>query len=252
MKVSFVIPTKNEHGNITRLIDSINDITKKHNIEYEILVIDDNSEDGTIADVENLKKNQKNLRLIQRANYKHLFPKFPNKWKYLGIGSAHKVGYNLANGDLLISMDADLSHPPEKIPELIEKIKEGYDICVGSRYIEGGGTDKNIINRTVSRMGSTYLAIMCRVKIRDFSTGYRAIKKEVWEKIKSYQYTNDNNFLIESLYFAHKKGARIFEIPIFFKEREIGQSKTPLVKETLKALLLPLKLKLISYSRSFI
>ena len=85
---------------------------------------------------------------------------------------------------------------------------------------------------------------MSGIKISDFSTGYRAIKKNIWEKIKDLQYTNDNNFLIESTYFAHKIGANITEIPIFFKEREIGESKTPLVKETLKALFLPFKLRL--------
>jgi len=249
MKISIVIPTKNEHGNIDRLIKRINTVVKEYNIESEILVIDDNSKDGTQEDILTLMKVQNNLRLIQRSNYRNWFPKYPKKWNYLGIGSAHKIGYNLAEGDLIISVDGDLSHPPEKIPILIDKIKNGYDISVGSRYVKGGGSDKNLINRFVSRMGSTYLAFMCGVKIRDFSTGMRAIKKEVWEKIKSHEYTNDNNFLIESLYFAHKNDARIIEIPIFFKEREIGESKTPLVKETLKALILPLKLKLSSYKR---
>ena len=241
MKVSFVIPTKNEHGNIVRLIKIINQVTNKYKINNEILVVDDNSEDGTIEDVENLIKNQKGLELIQRSKYSYLFPKFPKKWKYLGIGSAHRVGYTLAQGDLIISMDADLSHRPEKVPELLEKIKNGYDICLGSRYIRGGGTDKNFINRIISIMGNYYLSVMLGIKLNDLSTGYRAIKKVVWDKIKNYSYTNDNNFLIESLYFAYKNGAKLTQIPIFFKEREIGESKTPLVKETIKALTLPMK-----------
>lgn len=243
MKVSIVIPTKNEHGNITRLIAKIIKVTTRQNLNYELLVIDDNSNDGTIEDVKKLKKNHKNLQLIQRHKYSFLFPRYPTKWNYLGIGSAHKIGYNLAKGDIIISMDADLSHPPEKIPELLEKISNGYDICVGSRYVEGGGTDKNIINRTVSRMGNFYLSRLLGMKLNDLSTGYRAIKRKLWENIKRHSYTNDNNFLIESLYFAHFFGAKIAEIPIFFKEREVGESKTPLVKETLKALVLPLKIR---------
>ncbi len=243
MKVSIVIPTKNEHGNITRLIAKIIKVTTRQNLNYELLVIDDNSNDGTIEDVKKLKENHKNLQLIQRQRYSFLFPRYPTNWKYLGIGSAHKIGYNLATGDIIISMDADLSHPPEKIPELLEKICNGYDICVGSRYVEGGGTDKNIINRIVSRMGSFYLSRLLGMKLNDLSTGYRAIKRNIWEKIKRHSYTNDNNFLIESLYFAQLFGAKITEIPIFFKEREVGESKTPLVKETLKALVLPLKLR---------
>jgi len=246
MKVSIVIPTKNEHGNIYKLIKLINETTKKHKIDNEILVIDDQSEDGTIQDVEKLQQNQSNLKLIQRAKYKHLFPKYPKKWKYIGLGSAHKIGYNVAQGDLIIAMDGDLSNHPKEIPHLIKRINLGYDFCVGSRYIGGGGSDKNLIYQIISRFGNKYISVMSRINVRDFSTGYRAIKKKVWEKIKNIHYTNDNNFLIESLYFAHKIGAKISEIPIFFKEREIGESKTPLLKETLKAITLPFKLKLIS------
>ena len=232
MIVSFVIPTLNEHGNITRLIKKINDITKKHEISNEIIVIDDNSTDGTIEDIKNLQKHQKNLKLIVRK-------------KPLGIGSAHLVGYNLTNGDLIISMDADLSHPPEKIPDVIEKIKIGYDIVVTSRYIKGGGTDKNYINQVISKIGSYFLSTTFGIKIKDFSTGYRAIRKEIWNKIKNYEYSNKNNFLIESIFYAHKNGAKITDIPIFFKEREIGESKTPLLREAIKAFLLPFRMKLL-------
>ncbi|MFX1277505.1 MAG: glycosyltransferase [Promethearchaeota archaeon] len=249
MKVSIVIPTKNEKGNIDRLIKMINEVTKKHSINNEILVIDDQSEDGSIEDVKELQKSLSHLKLIQRAQYRHIFPKYPKKWKYIGLGSAHKIGYNLARGDLIISMDGDLSNDPKEIPKLIRKINEGYDICVGSRYIGGGGSDKNIINQIVSRFGNNYITMLSGIKIRDFSTGYRAIRRNIWEKIKDLNYTNDNNFLIESLYFAYKSGAKISEIPIFFKEREIGESKTPLLKETFKALILPFKLKLL-YSKN--
>ena len=244
MKVSFVIPTKNEHGNIDRLIQKINEITSKYNILNEILIIDDNSNDGTIEDVTNIMKFQNNIQLIQRKNYSTIFPKFPKKWKYLGIGSAHKIGYNLAKGDLIISMDADLSHPPEKITNMINLINSGHDICVGSRYVRGGGSDKNILNQVISRFGSLYLSLFLGIKINDLSNGFRVIRKKIWEKIKNNRYTNDNNFLIESLYYAHKNGAKITESPIFFKEREIGESKTPLLKETLKAILLPIRVKL--------
>jgi dolichol-phosphate mannosyltransferase len=233
MYVSFIIPTLNEHGNITRLIKKINSITKKNNINNEIIIIDDNSTDGTIEDIKNLQKSQKNLKLMVRK-------------RALGIGSAHIAGYNIAKGDLIISMDADLSHPPEKIPELIKAIKKGYDICIGSRYVKGAGSDKHIINQFISKFGSFFHSLMFRIKIRDFSNGYRAIKKDIWEEINNYKYTHRNNFLIESLYYAHLHGAKITEIPAFFKERKIGESKTPLVQETLRGLILPFKMKLKS------
>ena len=181
MKVSFVLPTKNEHGNIERLIPKINKITSKYNILNEILIIDDNSNDGTIEDVKNLMKFQNNIHLIQRKDFSNIFPKFPKKWKYLGIGSAHKIGYNLAKGDLIISMDADLSHPPEKITNMINLINSGHDICVGSRYVRGGGSDKNILNQVISRLGSLYLSHFLGIKINDLSNGFRVIRKKIWD-----------------------------------------------------------------------
>lgn len=233
MKVSFIIPTLNEHGNISRLITKINNITKANNIKNEIIVIDDNSRDGTIEEIKNMQNFQENLRLIVRD-------------KPDGIGSAHIVGYNLAKGDLIISMDADLSHPPEKIPEFIRKINSGFDMVMSSRYVPGGETDKNLKFYLISKLGGYYLSLMLRIKILDFTTGYRAIKKQLWQKIKNYTYSKKNVFLIESVYFAHKKGAKLAEIPIFFKERELGESKTPLFKESLKAILLPIKVRLSS------
>jgi dolichol-phosphate mannosyltransferase len=146
MRVSFVIPTLNEHGNITRLIERINKIIKKINLDYEIIVIDDNSTDGTIEAVKNLQKIQENLNLFVRE-------------KQQGIGSAHIEGYNQAQGDLIISMDADLSHPPEKIPEFIAKIKSGFDMVMSSRYILGGATDKNLKFYLVSKIGGYYLSL---------------------------------------------------------------------------------------------
>ncbi len=246
MKVSIILPTKNEHGNIDILIKRINDVNVKHKIDSEILVVDDNSTDGTIDDVEKLMQTQKNLKIIQRKKYRQLFPR---KWKYLGIGSAHKVGYNLAQGDLIISCDADLSHPPEQIPTLINIIQHGYDFVICSRYIEGGGSDKNYLNQIVSRVGSAYLSLMLGIKLRDLSNGYRAFKKEIWIKIKDLEYSNDNNFLIQSAYYAHKSGAKLAALPSFFKERVIGESKTPLLKELLRAIILPFRLKFLMNKR---
>ena len=231
MKVSFVIPTYNEKGNITRLIDKINFFTQAHKISNEIIVIDDNSTDGTIQDVKTLQKNQSNIKLIVRESL-------------MGIGTAHIEGYNLASGDLIISMDADLSHPPEDLLEFIEKIQKGYEMVMSSRYIPGGSTDKSLKFYFISKLGGYYLSKLLKIKILDFSTGYRAIKKELWEAIKNFKYSRRNIFLIESVYYAHKVGARLTEVPIFFKRREIGVSKTPLFKEALKALFLPIKLRL--------
>ncbi len=240
MLVSIIIPTYNESGNITQLIKKINEITKKNKIENNIIIVDDNSTDGTIQEVQNFQKNQKNIKLIVRNGL-------------LGIGTAHIEGYNQAKGDIILSIDADLSHPPEKIPLFISKIKEGNDLVMSSRYIPGGKTDKNIKYYLISKLGGYYLSKLLKINVLDFSTGYRAIKKKMWEKIKNYQYSKRNLFLIESIYFAHKHRAKLAEIPIYFKDREIGESKTHLIREALNALILPLKLRLywLKYGKSF-
>ncbi len=231
MLVSIVIPTYNERGNITKLLNKINEITKENNIKNNIIIVDDNSTDGTIQEIQSFQKTQKNIKLIIRNSL-------------LGIGTAHIEGYNEAKGDIILSIDADLSHPPEKIPIFISKIKKGYDFVMSSRYVPGGKTDKSIKYYLISKLGGYYLSKLLKINILDFSTGYRAIKKQIWEKIKNYQYSKRNVFLIESIYFAYKHGAKLAEIPIFFKDRELGESKTRLIREALKALILPIKLKL--------
>lgn len=230
-QISYVIPTYNEHGNISRLIQALNRISKENNLTYEIIVVDDNSTDGTIEDVQNLQKNQDNLILIVRE-------------RLMGIGTAHIEGYNKAIGEIIISMDADLSHPPEKVPEFLQMIKKGYDMVMSSRYVPGGATDKNLNNYLISKLGGYFLSVTLRINITDFSTGYRAIRSSVWQKIKDYTYSSKNTFLIESIYFAHKHNAKLGEVPIFFKEREIGVSKTPLLREAIKAIILPILIRL--------
>lgn len=239
MKISFIIPTYNEHGNISRLIEKINKISRENNFNYEIIVVDDNSTDGTINDVHTLQSSQKNLRLIVRE-------------KLMGIGTAHIEGYNQAEGDLIISMDADLSHPTEKIPEFVHRIKKGNDMVMSSRYIPGGESDTRLRYYLLSKIGGFYLSVLFRINVKDFSTGFRAIKKPMWEKIKDYKYSKKNLFLIESIYYAYKHGAKLAEVPIYFKEREIGKSKTSMLKEAIKALILPLKLRILWIRRSFL
>ncbi|MHA1724460.1 MAG: glycosyltransferase [Promethearchaeota archaeon] len=234
MFVSFVIPTLNEHGNISRLIDSIKKITTVHEINCEIIIVDDSSTDGTIEDIKNLQKLYENIRLIVRK-------------KERGIGSAHIVGYNHAQGDVIISMDADLSHPLEKIPEFLQGIQNGYDMIMGSRYVQGGKTENTIKHYLISKLGGYYLSLLLRISIKDSATGYRAIKKELWGKIKSYRYSKRNLFLIESVFFAKINGAKMKEIPIYFRDRKIGRSKTRLITEALKALILPLIIRIKLY-----
>ncbi len=233
MMVSFVIPTYNEHGNIDRLINELNQISKDLNITYEIIVIDDNSQDGTIQDIKKLQKIQQNLILIVRK-------------KRLGVGSAHLDGFNYAKGDLLISMDADLSHSPLKIPEFIKKINDQNDLVIGSRFMQKGGTEQKLIRRVTTKMGNHFLSIFFAIPITDFTSGYRAIKKDLWNQIKGCKFSKKNSFLIETIIYSKELKAKISEIPIFIKEREIGKSKVRTIREAIKGFIISLKLKLLS------
>ena len=126
MKLSLVIPTYNEKENIQKLIKKIQEEFNENKINGEIIIVDDNSPDGTGKILEDLKKTQKNLKVIHRSGK-------------LGLSSAVLEGWKIADGEVLGVMDADLSHPPEKIKELFGAIENGEaDFTIGSRYIKGG------------------------------------------------------------------------------------------------------------------
>jgi len=206
MKNIVVIPTYNEKRNILSLVKKIGDI--------DILFIDDNSPDGTADVIEKLKMKNEKLKIIKRE-------------RKMGLGSAYRAGfkYALDNGyDNVIMMDADLSHPPEKIPELLDV---DADFVVASRYIKGG----KIVGWPwyryfLSKYANIYAKTFLKMPINDLTGGFNRIKKEVLEEIDFEGLKSDGYaFQIELKYYAWKKGFKLREIPITFKEREKGKSK---------------------------
>lgn len=218
--ISVVIPTYNEKDNIGILIDNIEAVFKKNKLSGEIIIVDDNSPDGTGDVINNRNKKYENVRLITRNER--------------GVGTAHYLGYKKSNGDLVIAMDSDLSHDPEQIPEFIKKIGEGYDIVIGSRHIKGSRYEKvarkTFLKYLTSRIGNILSTTISGVKIHDFTNGYRAIRKEVINQ-SSYPDSNGNAFLMEFIVKAHKRGFRITEIPTTFKDRVAGKSKLKLGRQ---------------------
>ena len=154
MDLSLVIPTYNEKENISILIQKVFQEFKKNKINGEIIVVDDNSPDKTWEVVENLKRIHKNLKLIKR------------NWR-TGLSSAVLEGWKIANGRILGVMDADLSHPPEKIKELFWAIKKGRaDFTIGSRYVKGGKIKGWNLKRKLTSKTATLLSrIYTKVKI---------------------------------------------------------------------------------------
>ncbi|HOJ49650.1 MAG TPA: polyprenol monophosphomannose synthase [Spirochaetota bacterium] len=211
MKTLIIIPTYNESENIRPLIEEIKSI-----IDIDILIIDDNSPDGTASIVKEIQKKYSNIFLIQRKGK-------------LGLASAYIEGFKYAidkEYDFVFEMDADFSHNPKYIPLFIENIKDS-DLVIGSRYIKGGGVLNWSKKRLfISKGGNIYAKTILGLPIKDVTGGFKCfrvstLKKINLELIKSEGYS----FQIEINYIFYKNGFRIKEVPIIFEERREGASK---------------------------
>jgi glycosyltransferase involved in cell wall biosynthesis len=229
MHVSVVIPTYNERENIEPLIAQLLSLpTKVH-----IIVVDDDSPDGTgkIAD-ELTEKNEGRVSVIHR----------PGK---LGLGTAYVAGFEkaLAEGaDLICSMDADFSHNPRSIPDIVEKINQGYDVVIGSRYVPGGGSTQTLHRKVLSWSANTLTRVLLRLHTHDTTIAFRCYRRHVLESldldnIKSSGYA----FLFEMLYRVERRGWKVEEVPIIVQERRAGASKIS-KNEIIKALGIVLRL----------
>jgi dolichol-phosphate mannosyltransferase len=216
MKITIVIPTYNEIENIGLLIRKIFKIFEKNKLNGNVIVVDDNSPDGTAEEVKKLAKKYK-IFLIQRK-------------KKLGLGSAYIKGFKKAlklKSDLIFEMDADLSHNPKYIPDFINKINEGYDIVVGSRFeARGKIVGWNWFRKLVSKVGNIVGRYIANIKISDITSGYRVYRKEVLKKISLDEIKSKSyDFQMEMLFRALKKGFKVGVIPIVFVNRKFGKSK---------------------------
>ena len=244
MNVVIVIPTYNEEGNIERLIEILeNDIFPKiKNHEMSILVADDSSPDGTADIVRNYMKKYKNIDI--------------SVGKKAGLGTAYLRGMSYAiekmNADVMFEMDADLFHDPAKIPQFLEKIDQGFDFVVGTRYSEGGSipSDWGIHRKIMSVYGNLFIRFLFGVKgIHDWTGGYRAIKKEVFlaEKSKLDKFTG-YTFQVGFLYNAVTDGYKVAEVPFVAKDRTRGKSKIPGIETIIKTLVFVITVRVVKGS----
>jgi dolichol-phosphate mannosyltransferase len=212
VKSLIIIPTYKEKENIERLVRTLFDLGQ----EIEILIVDDNSPDGTgdIAD-----------RLAAQDDRVHVLHR-PGK---LGLGSAYIQGFKFAldhDYDLIFEMDADFSHDPSYIPHFLEKIKE-CDVVLGSRYVQG----VNVINWPMSRLLLSYFAnfytrIITGLPVKDATGGFKCYRRSALQAIDLDNVKSDGySFQIEMTFKCWKKGFRISEMPIIFYERQRGHSK---------------------------
>ena len=212
MKELLIIPTYNEIKNIGRIIPA----ALGQAPELEILVMDDNSPDGTAAEVARIMESEPRVHLISR----------PGK---MGLGSAYVSGfkYALANGyDYILEMDADFSHNPNDIPRLLEEARK-YDLVIGSRYCQG----VNIVNWPFKRLlisyfASKYVRAITGMPVKDPTGGFKCFNRRVLEAINLDRILSDGYaFQIEMNFRAWVKGFRVHEVPIVFTERIDGVSK---------------------------
>ncbi|OGD53282.1 hypothetical protein A3K80_05575 [Candidatus Bathyarchaeota archaeon RBG_13_38_9] len=204
--ISIIIPTKNEPA-IETLISKITEVMKRLNVNYDILAVD-KSDDDTQDKLRSLGIGI----LVQKSK---------------GLGGAIVEGLNASKGDLVFVMDADLSHDPKFIPLFIEKYKEGFDVVVGSRRIEGGEViGWGIYRKMVSGIANFIGRLGSGLKISDITSGYRLYRKTVIKSLDFQDFkTSGYAFQIEVLSKALNNGFRIGEVPIVFNDRAEGKSK---------------------------
>ncbi len=228
--ITVVIPTYNEAENIEPLVSRLLALP----LSLRVIVVDDNSPDGTGEIVDRLAAADGRVIPIHR----------PAK---LGLGTAHIAGFRRALADgaaLVLSMDADFSHDPRYIPAMVERM-QACDLVIGSRYVRGGGTRFCTLPRKLLSWGANAFArAMLGLRARDCTAGFRCYRREVLERVALDDiFSEGYSFLIEMLYRAQYLGYRIGEVPIVFENRRRGASKVS-KKEIYRAMYTVFRLRL--------
>lgn len=208
--LSVIIPTFNERENMPLIIPRLTKVLEEEKIPFEILVMDDDSPDNTAGEVKRLSKEYSRARCIVRKKNK-------------GLSPAVMEGYDNARGDIYLVMDADLSHPVEKVPEMYHAIAtEGNEISIGSRHAKGGGIENWPFKRKFISWGASMMARPL-TNCSDPMSGFFAVRPSVIEKapLKARGY----KILLEVLVKGDYHKDRVKEVPITFKDREVGESK---------------------------
>jgi len=227
-----VVPTYNERENIAPFIAAI----QKAAPDAKVLVVDDNSPDGTGLLADEIAKANTRIAVLHRSQKE-------------GLGAAYRAGFREVlldpECDLVIQMDCDFSHDPAEIPLLVSGIDAGNDLVLGSRYVPGGSTPGwGLRRRLISKAGSMVARSVLRLRYRDLTGGFKAWRRTLLEQVDlAGGYAQGYGFQIEMTWTARLLGARIAEVPITFRDRTAGVSKMS-GSIALEALLMVLRLRL--------
>src|SRR5450755_3431275 len=213
-----ILPTYNEAENIEAIVTAAGEVlARAAPAGFRVLVVDDGSPDGT-------------GQIADRISTEHAWAAVLHRAEKSGIGPAYLAGFRRAldhGAGYLMEMDSDFSHDPADLARLLEAIHGGADLALGSRYVPGGGVrDWSLLRRFISEGGSTYARWVLGLRVRDLTGGFKCFRREVLEAIhfdsvRSRGYA----FQVELTYRAVRAGFAVVEVPILFKDRELGQSK---------------------------
>jgi len=209
---ALIIPTYNEAENIAPLIERVLEVVPR----IQVIVVDDNSPDGTGDIADSLARQTGQVHVIHRSGKE-------------GLGTAYVAGFRRAfdlNADPICTMDADFSHDPRYLPDLL-RCAEHHDVCIGSRYVPGGGTEHwGIGRRVLSRGANTVARVLLGLHAHDCTAGFRAYRRHVLQAIRPETVRADGySYLVEMLYRCQVQGFDTGEIPIIFVDRARGASK---------------------------
>jgi dolichol-phosphate mannosyltransferase len=211
VRATVCLPTYNERENLERMVRALGDVGVR------VLVIDDNSPDGTGEIADRLARELDHVEVLHRARKE-------------GLGPAYLAGFAraLADGaELILEMDCDFSHDPKDVPRLVAAVDAGADLVIGSRYVPGGSIPNwGFLRRFISRAGCVYSQVILQTRVRDLTGGFKCYRRRVLESIDLEAIESKGYaFQIETVYRALRKGFRVVEIPITFVDREVGGSK---------------------------
>jgi len=212
IKASVILPTYDEAGHITKLVDAIIQELAKRKIKCEIIIVDDNSPDQTGLLAQKYFAKITNVKIVIRKNER-------------GLSSAIRKGIELAEGEIIVVMDTDFNHEPKLIPTLIEKCSK-YDFVIGSRYIKGGGME-NKLREKLSHWFNILIRIVLSSPVHDNLSGFFAIKRDELYRINLDRvFVGYGEYFMRLIYLAKLQGLTFVEIPCFYKNRQYGYSKS--------------------------
>jgi len=212
MKVSVILPTYNEAKNIVPLIDEIEEQLNAADIAYELVVVDDNSPDGTAKIVEERTRDDPHVRLFVRTEEK-------------GLATAIKHGIHNSTGEIVVVMDTDFNHDPKMLPQMV-KFLEFYDIIIGSRFTMGGGMEDNT-RYHFSFLYNMFVRVVLRTQIQDNLSGFFSMRRDKLKRMDlDYIFRGYGEWFMRLLFLAWREGYNMLEVPVFYVLRRHGQSKS--------------------------